>query len=225
MSNRKPKTFGERLLMADENADLGTAIANAMGIIDRDGRNVHDRIMLNRNGQLGAASYDGPGVHTSGHSDPTATAVIEHTDMNAPDKAIATSGRFDALLWQINRDTNELANIVAKELPRPATRSEAIATSVEEAQRDPGCQSCARYTKPNGQKRWSATYRTSDVRKDPKNADTARLDTVTRLCRDCYEKVLKAAPGMQFTLGVAIPRSFVRALAEGRRRYERVDAG
>lgn len=249
MSARHPRNDDERQVLADENADIGRAIANALQPRGTDGRNLLDRMRAQLAGTPGAQSYDAPRV--GGHTTRTwcdfhqkspcyddgsgcAQQYIVNTATDSTgetaagladpegrgDEARRDLAAWDELAYQIHVAMLSQQRIAVKYLPRPPRSSEQLLAAEEENSRDPGCESCRRCTRADGELAWVEVYRTSDVRTgDGKNPETARLDKPRGLCRGCYDEVIALVPpGSRFTLAQALPLRKVRyRLEHGKR--------
>lgn len=241
MSAKHPSSDEERQVLADENADIGLAIANALQPRGTDGRNLLDRMRSQLAGSTGAQSYDAPAVggHTtrtwcdahanedcscpgqyivntaSDSTGETAIGLVDHAD-----QARADLERWDELTLAIRLAMIQQQRIAIRYLPRPPRSAEIAATTAEEDSADPGCDSCRRCTRHDGGLHIVETFRTSDIRTAPGNdPDTARLDRAHRLCKWCYDFAARHPAGVQFTLAQAIPLRYVRTHLDGRRVY------
>lgn len=237
MSAKHPSSDEERQVLADENADIALAVANAMQPRGADGWNILDRMRAELAGTVGGTGFD---AHVSGGS---TTWCDDHEDENCgcpamyvvpvrpdrtgnaaviltshPDAAKLDIEAWDAAGHRIRMALLDQQRIAVRYLPRPARSSEAALAAEEEATKDPGCESCRRCTRPNGELAWVETYRTGDVRGNLKDQTTARLDKARRLCRACYDEVLLLPAGVHMTLAQALPLRRVRyQLEHGKR--------
>ena len=153
-----------------------TRVASLMDTVDRDGRNLEQRIVDGYRGHPKAAAYDSDKVTASGTSDPTGNAAMQ--------RAVA-EGHHKLLRARV-RDLVDLAVAVEKlavsYTPRPATDKER--REVDSAN-DPGCVECARTYVADGVARWEPVHVTA----------TGKLST----CRWCYE--WERSTGRKPTLG------------------------
>ncbi len=241
MSAQHPKSDEERQVLADENADIALAVANAMQPRGADGWNILDRMRAELAGVIGGTGFD---AHVSGGSttwcdahedegcgcprmyvvpvrpDRTGNAAVILT--RHPDAARLDIEAWDAAGHRIRMALLEQRRIAVRYLPRPARSSEQLLAAEEEATKGPGCESCRRCTNSSGGLHWSPTWRTSDVRSgDGKDPATARLDRPRALCKWCYEFVGHHPAGVQFTMAQAIPLRHVRDHMHGKRVYVR----
>lgn len=243
MSAKQPKSDEERQVLADENADIAAAWANAMQPRGTDGRNLLDRIRAELAGTIGGTGFE---AHVSGGSttwcdrhekqhcfddgtgcpeqylvpvrpDRTGNAAVILTEH--PDRARRALDDLDQATYDVRMGLLTLQRIAVEFMPRPARSSERLQAEDEENRADPGCESCRRCTNSAGSLHWVATWRTSDVRaRDGKDPATARLDRPRALCRPCYEEVLLLPAGVKYTLAQALPLRRVRyQLEHGKR--------
>lgn len=243
MTAKQPKSDEERQVLADENADIAFALANAMQPRGTDGRNLHDRIRAELAGTIGGTGFEAHvsggsttwcDVHEDDHCDedgggcpeqylvpvrPDRTGNAAVTLTQHPDRAAAALKDWDAATYSVRMGLLRLQRIAVEFMPRPARSSEQLLTAAEEDRADPGCESCRRCTRPDGGLYWVATHRTSDVRTAPgKDPETARLAKVCRLCKGCYEEVMLLPPGAKLTMAQALPLKRVRyRLTHGKR--------
>jgi hypothetical protein len=201
----KPTTDQE---LSETIADLGDALANAYLVTDHDGRTFVDRINLSRAGQPVAASYTGSGS-SSDVADPTYAAIL----MDASGRLLSDPAERDAeeLHRAIVRAAQAMTvatDVAARYLVRPASSVEQRATDLVETNSDDGCESCSRIVR-GGERRRTPTYRTSTI--------GDRLASTTRLCRWCYDYVMRQPPNAQLVLVRAIPRR------ELREHWQRID--
>lgn len=218
--------------LADDTADLATALANALVVLYVGGT-LLDRMREMTAPDLPAANLDGNGGG-SDISRPTERVAITHLE-RGDDVAAAVQlvAEFDQLLVGAHGTLQRLTTIAARFMTRPAKAAEAELASLEEANRDAGCESCARITTSGGQQLWVKTWRTGRVASKPTDGDAdgerrrtrpfmagaedqveakARLDRDTGLCQGCYEQIRRrVSPGACVPLTQALPLKMLRA--------------
>lgn len=223
----KPLSDEQRQRIADEVTDLATAFANALVVRSPNGRNLIEIMREQTASEISAASYDGSPGHGSDHPDPTHRAYSEH-HAQIVDEARRYADQIDVDLMTALTALNRLTSNAARFLPRPARPAEQQTAELEEANKDAGCECCARITDSNGVRRYRATYATGKVTSKSEAEEKGterrrralltrednrdRLAVDTRLCRSCYEKIKRRVqPGSQLTLGEAYPLRALRA--------------
>lgn len=228
-------TDEQRQAKADRVADTGTLVSNMLGVRSLSGRTLIDLMHEAEASEIRAANYAGSGGGSSDRPDP----VYQAMDADLVGQAAAQwaqVGAFDHALAEAERWIEEAFEIGRSFLPRDARPKEAQTAALEEANKDAGCESCARVRTGSGDKTWRKTWRTGRVASRPKAAAEAaklakgrqrralltseddedealaRLDVERRLCRSCYEHVEKLAPGAGVTMGKALPLAWVREM-------------
>ncbi len=231
----KPLTDENRQAKADQVADTGTLVSNMLGVRSQNGRTLIDLMGEAVAAEIRAANYAGSGGGSSERPDPVYAA------MGAHHVAVVETQRsrvleFDHALCEAARWIERAFEIGAGFLPRDPRPKEAETSSLEEANRDGGCQSCARVRTSSGDRTFRSTWRTGRVASRPKvsaeaskhekgrqrralltsdedeDLALARLDREYRLCRSCYEHVENMPPGATLTLGRALPLAWVREM-------------
>lgn len=231
----KPLTAEHRQAKADQVADTGTLVSNMLGVRSQNGRTLVDLMNEAVATQIRAVSYNGSGGSGSDRPDPTFRAMVSG-DAGLVTDARATVAAFDEALLAAARSIERAFEIGLSFLPRDPRPKELQTASLEEANRDAGCQSCARVRTSSGDRTFRSTWRTGRVASRPKvkaeaarhdkgrqrralltsdedeDLALARLDREYRLCRSCYEHVEKLAPGAGMSLGRALPLAWVRGM-------------
>lgn len=226
MSIKKPATNIERRVTADHITDLATALCNALNVRDSDGRNPLERMQSEFAGHPDGTDYERPNVKTSTMSDPTAAtgmALERHGDT-----AQTHAKRMDYVLQTVNNLLEEGTDILSVYMTRPPMLKEAVVSALEEASKDPGCESCRRVTKHDGTRANETTRATTNcctrVENGPVDQNTARLDKRYRLCRWCEDYVLAVVTqGSKLALHEAIPMRTARAHVNGERVFKPYD--
>lgn len=231
----KPLSDQHRQEKADQVADTGALVSNMLGVRSQNGRTLVELMREACSAQIKAANYQGSGGHGSDLPDPTHVAV-RSGDAADVEEARRWADDFDQALQQAATAIERAFEIGLRFLPRDPRPKEAQTAALEEANRDAGCQSCARVRTSSGDKTWRKTWRTGRVASRPKgqveaakrekgrqrralltseedeNEALARLDKPRRLCRSCYEHVEQLAPGAGVSLGKALPLAWVRVM-------------
>lgn len=233
-----------RQQIADDTAELATRIANDLGLRYQGGTLI-ERMREMLTSELPAADANGSGGG-SDISRPTERAALSGLRLDADghdawtpnatlaaiEQAAADVADFDAELQRVHAGLERLATIASRYQPRWSSMSESERAAVEEANRDSGCESCARLSMPGRPPVYVATWRPQTrVEGRGTKADeqlkerrrghplltrdddsTARLLVPADLCRGCYEHVMRnLPPGAELRLAEAIPLKKLRA--------------
>lgn len=197
----------DRVRLADESLDA-IELVTALLAQREAGGTVLDRMREARDEGLSAQRFDTSRVSGSSHSDPTTSRRLE------PDGITAEFSALDEALRTMRKRAEVVKRTLLAHMPRDAAEYERRMTQLEEANRDPGCESCARITNTAGYQSWSPSNKTGT------RAD--RLNVSLRLCRWCGDRIDAAVnKDAKLPLAKALPRAVVREYLEGRQQRER----
>jgi hypothetical protein len=216
-----------RQQLADDLADLATAFAVVL-VVRSNGLNLVDRMREQAASQIRAASYEGSSSGGGSEIPNPTYAAMAAGDVVDVEEARRWAEEIDADLQLAHAALERMTSNAARFLPRPARPKEAEQSELDEANRDAGCESCARVLESNGTRRYRSTYATGRVASKSEAEERGterrrrafltgednrdRLAVDTRLCRGCLEAIKRRVPpGMQMTLGMAYPLKDLRA--------------